>query len=177
MSKRRNRRRFLRTCAAAGTAGALTGCVGRVDIFGGGDENEGEGSDGDGNEGENDEENGGDERIDDWEYFPEEDSGGFSAGIPSLGTGYMLDDAAEAESADTIGLAAGGAADVGTFRRNVREGYLPIPESMAYEGLFHEYYFDTGGVDGGTCDSLFCPTYTPAVSPDPFSGDEEGICR
>ncbi|MFC7231914.1 VWA domain-containing protein [Saliphagus sp. GCM10025308] len=42
---------------------------------------------------------------------------------------------------------------------------------MAYEGLFHDYYFDTGG--DGSCDSLFCPTHSAAVSPDPLSGEAE----
>jgi len=41
----------------------------------------------------------------------------------------------------------------------------PQPESLAYEGLFYNYYFDTGG--DGSCDSLFCPSYSPAVTADP----------
>lgn len=83
----------------------------------------------------------------------------------------MALESAPADADESIGLAAGGAADVGTFRRNVHEGYLPIPESMAYEGLFGEYYFDVGG--DGTCGSLFCPTYTPAASPDPLSCEDQ----
>ena len=106
----------------------------------------------------------GDGRIDDWQYSPED-------GDSWIGHTLQFEDSAPAATDESIGLAAGGAADVGTFRRNVYEGYLPIPQSMAYEGLFHEYYFDTGG--DGSCDSLFCPTYTPAVSPDPFSGEPE----
>ena len=98
------------------------------------------------------------ERIDDWQYNPSDDDRPMAV---------SLDDADD----ESIGLAAGGAADVGTFRRNVAEGYLPIPESMAYEGLFHDYYFDTGG--DGACESLFCPTYTPAVSADPLSGETD----
>lgn len=108
-------------------------------------------------------------KIDDWQYEPDDEDGSWSA-VAFGGT----DDAVATEAtadADSIGLAAGGAADVSTFRRNVQEGYLPIPESIAYEGLFHEYYFDTGG--DGSCDSLFCPTYTPAVTPDPLSGETE----
>ncbi|RKD98025.1 vWA domain-containing protein [Halopiger aswanensis] len=112
------------------------------------------------------------ERVDDWQYSPdrEDDDGLWSFGGSDDAAGG--NGAEMATSADeSIGLAAGGAADVGTFRRNVADGYLPLPESMATEGLFHEYYFDTGG--DGTCESLFCPTYTPAVTPDPLSGDPE----
>ncbi len=101
---------------------------------------------------------GSNERIDDWQYDPPEDD---------RIMGVTVDDVDD----ESIGLAAGGAADVGTFRRNVAEGYLPIPESMAYEGLFHDYYFDTG--DDGSCESLFCPTYTPAIAADPLSGESD----
>ncbi|WP_290817625.1 VWA domain-containing protein [Halovivax sp.] len=122
-----------------------------------------------------------DELVDDWQYEPDGDDGGsFAPPVQFGGTDGAVDEdvadvaddaAMAAESDEAIGLAAGGAADVSTFRRNVAEGYLPIPETIAYEGLFHEYYFDTGG--DGSCDSLFCPTYTPATSPDPLSGDRE----
>lgn len=97
-----------------------------------------------------------DEKINDWQYDPPDEEDRLFAGADDM------------EGAN-IGLSVGGAADVGTFRRNVAEGYLPIPESMAYEGLFYDYYFDTGG--DGSCESLFCPTYTPAITDDPFSGE------
>lgn len=152
----------MKACGAAGVTVSVAGCLDRV--------RQGP-SDGSGDDGRGD-----DELVDDWVYFSEEDGGG-SWSLPSSFVGqYALEsdvaESAPTDSADSIGLAAGGAADVGAFRRNVREGYLPIPESVAYEGLFHEYYFDTGGVDGETCTSLFCPTYTPALSNDPLSGDE-----
>ncbi|MFC7233323.1 VWA domain-containing protein [Saliphagus sp. GCM10025308] len=102
--------------------------------------------------------------IDDWQYDPSDSGGNGNASANGAS-------AVTTEADDSIGLAAGGAADVETFRRNVSEGYLPVPESMAYEGLFHDYYFDTGG--DGSCDSLFCPTHSAAVSPDPLSGEAE----
>ena len=118
------------------------------------------------------------EKIDDWEYDPPSRDDGGGGWLPSFGSGGDAAVAQEsaapsggADGGDSIGLAAGGAADIGTFRRNVYEGYLPIPESMAYEGLFHDYYFDTGG--DGSCLSLFCPTYTPAVTDDPLSDERE----
>ncbi|MFW6435631.1 MAG: vWA domain-containing protein, partial [Halovenus sp.] len=149
-----DRRRYLGLCAA-GSSLALAGCLSGVDIG----------------------PKSAPEKIDDWQYDPDESglvpsgsstsNGSFSSGNRDVAV--SADDAME--SGDSIGLAAGGAADVGTFRRNVYEGYLPIPETMAYEGLFHDYYFDTGG--DGNCPSLFCPTYTPAVTDDPLSGETE----
>lgn len=38
---------------------------------------------------------------------------------------------------------AGGAQDVGSFRENIRQGYLPLPTDMTFEGLISQYYFDT----------------------------------
>ena len=140
-----DRRRLLRVCAGVGAL-ALAGCT--QPALPGTAESEGD-------------------KIDDWQYDPEEENGGNGSPLRFGGA----DGAMEADADDSIGLAAGGAADVSTFRRNVREGYLPTPASIAYEGLFHEYYFDTGG--DGSCASLFCPTHTPAVSPDPFSDERE----
>ena len=71
----------------------------------------------------------------------------------------------------SLGLSVGGAADIGNFRKNVANGYLPLHTDITYEGLFDEYYFDTGSRTG--CDALFCPSYSYAVSADPFSGDRE----
>ncbi|MFC6721434.1 VWA domain-containing protein [Halobacteriaceae archaeon SHR40] len=152
-----DRRRYLELCAA-GSSLALAGCLSNVDL---------------GDSGGTEEDD--PEKIDDWQYDPDESSlvpntshsPNMSSG--SRSTTASADDAME--SGDSIGLAAGGAADVGTFRRNVHEGYLPIPETMATEGLFHDYYFDTGG--DGSCTSLFCPTYTPAVTEDPLSDETE----
>jgi len=149
-----DRRRYLELCAA-GSSLALAGCLSGVNLGPiGGRKSESE-------------------KIDDWQYDPDE-----SSLVPSInhsanmsgGSRSVTTDAAM-ESTESIGLAVGGAADVDTFRRNVHEGYLPIPETMAYEGLFHDYYFDTGG--DGSCTSLFCPTYTPAVTEDPLSGEHE----
>ncbi|MHB8084975.1 MAG: vWA domain-containing protein [Dehalococcoidia bacterium] len=71
----------------------------------------------------------------------------------------------------TIGLAVGGAKDVNNFRENIRANYLPLPTDITYEGLFYDYYFDTG--NDTPCNKLYCPSYSCAVSPDPFSGKPE----
>lgn len=103
--------------------------------------------------------------------------GGFASGGGDSGDGggdgAVADPDPEfaAESSDSVGLAAGGGKDVSVFRRNVREGYLPQPAALPYEGLFYDYFFDTG--DTGSCTDLFCPTYSTAVTDDPLSGDSE----
>jgi Ca-activated chloride channel family protein len=108
------------------------------------------------------------ERIDDWQYTPPSERTAGPGGSAATSTPVATAMAAQ----DSIGLAAGGANDVATFRRNVEEGYLPIPESLSYEGLFYNYYFDTG--DPGPLDGeTFLPTYSPAVTADPLSGETE----
>ncbi|MBM4446294.1 MAG: VWA domain-containing protein [Chloroflexi bacterium] len=72
---------------------------------------------------------------------------------------------------DTIGLAVGGAKGIDNFRANIKNGYLPLPTDMTYEGLFYEYYFDTGQTK--SCNKLFCPSYSYAVTRDPFSNKTE----
>lgn len=69
-----------------------------------------------------------------------------------------------------LGYAAGGAQDVDNFRDNVEEGYLPIRSDVTYEGLFFDYYFETGETD---CEELFCPAYSRAVTTDPLSNETE----
>jgi Ca-activated chloride channel homolog len=71
----------------------------------------------------------------------------------------------------TIGLAAGGAKDIANFRENIRNGYLPLPTDVTYEGLFYEYYFDTGPSEPST--KLFSPSYSFAVTRDPLSRQSE----
>jgi len=72
---------------------------------------------------------------------------------------------------DQVGLAAGGAKDINNFRDNLDQGYLPLVSDVTVEGLFYDYYFDTG--DPGPSRKLFSPAYSQAVSRDPFSGETE----
>ncbi len=67
----------------------------------------------------------------------------------------------------SIGFSAGGAKDISNFRENILQDYLPLPSDVTYEGLFYDYYFDTG--KALECRKLFCPSYSYAVSKDPFS--------
>ncbi len=70
-----------------------------------------------------------------------------------------------------IGFSTGGAKDINNFRENIEQGYLPLPTDITYEGLFYDYYFDTG--QGKACRKLFCPSYSYALSKDPFSGEPQ----
>jgi hypothetical protein len=65
-------------------------------------------------------------------------------------------------SGNTIGLSTGGAKDIINFRENIENNYLPLPTDVTYEGLFYDYYFDTG--ISRPCDKLFCPSYASAVT-------------
>jgi Ca-activated chloride channel homolog len=71
----------------------------------------------------------------------------------------------------TIGLATGGAKDTNNFRENIRNNYLPLPTDMTYEGLFYDYYFDTGIQE--PTNKLFSPSYSQAVTRDPLSQQTE----
>jgi len=70
-----------------------------------------------------------------------------------------------------IGYSVGGAKDIVNFRRNIENGYLPLPTDITYEGLYYEYFFDTGEKE--VCRELFCPSYSTAVSRDPVSGKDD----
>ncbi|MFZ3147562.1 MAG: VWA domain-containing protein [Methanothrix sp.] len=72
-----------------------------------------------------------------------------------------------ASPSPSIGFSAGGAKDVNSFRENIKQDYLPLPSDVTYEGLFYDYYFDTGAAK--ECRKLFCPSYSYAVSKDPIS--------
>ena len=117
--------------------------------------------------------------VDDWAYAgpePMMEDGSAYKGRPK-GTAPPMSGGAIAPSvmaapmamqSEALGFSAGGAKDVGNFRENIEAGYLPLPTDLTYEGLFYDYYFDTAQEE--PCRALFCPSYSPAVSPDPFSG-------
>jgi Ca-activated chloride channel homolog len=72
---------------------------------------------------------------------------------------------------DTIGLAVGGAKDINSFRANIQNNYLPLPTDVTTEGLFYDYYFDTGLLEPSA--KLFSPSYSYAVTRDPLSQQNE----
>ncbi len=75
-------------------------------------------------------------------------------------------------SGKSIGFAVGGAQDINNFRENIENEFLPLHTDITYEGLFYDYYFDTGSVTQ-ECEKLFCPSYSYAISKDPFSNNDE----
>lgn len=107
--------------------------------------------------------------IDDWQYDyePEYSEDSFSFGLNSSSRALMN----STPASDSMGLAVGGAKDVNNFRENIESGYLPLPTDISYEGIFYDYYFDTGRTE--ECNELFCPSYSSAVSLDPISEDTE----
>jgi len=108
--------------------------------------------------------------VDDWQFDNQEeyeDALNASFGLGSVSSGLMN----AAPASDSIGLATGGAKDINNFRENIKHGYLPLPTDITYEGLFYDYYFDTGITQ--ECTKLFCPSYSSAVSLDPISEEKE----
>lgn len=69
----------------------------------------------------------------------------------------------------SIGFSTGGAKDIGNFRENIEMGFLPLPTDVTFEGLAYGYYFQTEWTEN--CRKLFCPSYSYAISRDPFSGE------
>ncbi len=116
------------------------------------------------------------EKVDDWEY--ERSSGGVgksrsrAAGqaAPARAISGTRGVVGSAESKD-LGFAVGGAKDVNNMRDNVKVGYLPLPSDITCEGLFYDYYFDTGQQEEP--EHLFEPSYAMAISPDPISREKE----
>jgi Ca-activated chloride channel family protein len=115
-------------------------------------------------------------KVDDWVSAPTEEHDAQGATVRGTITGKATSAAAPqtasmSASSESIGLAAGGAKDVNNFRENIRNGYLPLPTDVTYEGLFYDYCFDTGQAE--ECRQLFCPSYSAAITNDPFSGETE----
>ncbi len=114
-------------------------------------------------------------KTDDWLYNPSDVKndlfsygiGGKSAPMMATQQGASMKTAAEAN----IGFSTGGAKDVNNFRENIKNGYLPLATDITYEGLYYDYFFDTGRKE--SCKELFCPSYSYAVSRDPYSKNNE----
>ncbi|KAL4435599.1 hypothetical protein ABPG77_002562 [Micractinium sp. CCAP 211/92] len=75
-----------------------------------------------------------------------------------------------AAAACAIGFKTGGAQDAANFRENIKQGHLPAPSDVTYEGLIKDYMFDTSPDTGPAepCTELFCPAYSLALAPDPL---------
>ncbi|MFC2032628.1 VWA domain-containing protein [Chloroflexota bacterium] len=117
-------------------------------------------------------------RVDDWNIRPgsqPENGGSFLPSVSAPSKNPLIASAPAPalprSGSENIGLATGGAKDINNFRENIRNDYLPLSMDVTYEGLFYDYYFDTGQAD--KCLQLFCPSYSYAITRDPFSGEAE----
>jgi Ca-activated chloride channel family protein len=111
------------------------------------------------------------QKVDDWQYSPAAQDRDYGRGGGMMKTASMPMALEAAPSGANLGFAVGGAKDVNNFRENIKSGFLPIPTDITYEGLFYNYFFDTGKKE--ECTKLFCPSYSTAVSKDPLSGKPE----
>ena len=75
------------------------------------------------------------------------------------------------KNVSNIGFSTGGAKDTNNFRENIKNGYFPISTDITYNGLFYDYYFDTGKKTQS--EHLFSPSYSCANSKDPISSKNE----
>ncbi len=91
--------------------------------------------------------------------------------IATAGHKLMFDEATRDLESDGYGFSVGGAKDVDSFRRNVEAGFLPLPTDISVEGIYYDYYFDTG--DTYRSDDLFYPSYCAAATCDPFTKKPE----
>lgn len=128
--------------------------------------------------------------IDDWKYKADTSNtnsikSSITSGLlnstgsynPSINTNIAADAVSESFSDSTLGLSTGGAKNINNFRENIKNGYFPISTDITYNGLYYDYYFDTGKSEGigKTVKSteLFSPSYSTAISKDPISGQLE----
>ncbi len=115
-------------------------------------------------------------KVDDWEYGSNKRSklsSMFDASSISSGGTTVYESASSKSSEDSyLGYTVGGASNIENFRKNIKNNYLPLTTDITYNGLYSEYYFDTARSNGKS-DEMFYPTYSTAVSTDPFSGKRE----
>jgi Ca-activated chloride channel family protein len=105
-----------------------------------------------------------------WPFGGDDSLGGPSPVSPSPSTSSSIYSSSSRYD-DNLGFSTGGAKNIVNFRENIDNGYLPLPTDVTCEGLFYDYYFDTGMSQ--PCDELFCPSYSTAVTRDPISHQTE----
>jgi len=103
--------------------------------------------------------------ADDWAY----DGNSIGDSMGPIGT-YNKMVSSYAPMAESIGFSVGGAKDIANFRENIELGFMPLETDITFEGLFYDYYFDTGNQE---CEKLFCPSYTYSISTNPLTKENE----
>ncbi len=92
------------------------------------------------------------------------------AAAPAMPSSMAMN-AYESAADASLGFSVGGAKDIGNFRENIKNGFMPIDSDITYEGLFYDYSFDTG--QRQVCNELFCPSYARALVRNPVTNQEE----
>lgn len=120
-------------------------------------------------------------KIDDWEYSYKNSNEEYitsksSGGAFSVQSGSSSSPTADSamtysNSESTVGLSVGGSKNIENFRENIKNGYFPISTDITYNGLFYDYYFETGKAKESS--ELFSPSYSMAISKDPISAEKE----
>lgn len=122
-------------------------------------------------------------KIDDWKYSNKESNKEYvtksndSAGVFSVPQGQSSALSSKSttsfssKSESTVGLSVGGSKNIDNFRENIKNGYFPISTDITYNGLFYDYYFETGKQKES--EDLFSPSYSMAISKDPISSKDE----
>lgn len=112
--------------------------------------------------------------FDDWEYTPDKYDR-IEGSAKSINSGsFVSTDAAANLNEANIGFSVGGAKNINNFRENIKNNYLPISTDITYNGLFYDYYFNTGNNNNEIkSNEMFYPTYSKAISKDPISGQQE----
>lgn len=118
--------------------------------------------------------------TDGWVYKPNSEKpskvgilSGVLSSTATAGSKYSVaEDSATSASNSYLGYEVGGASNIENFRKNIKNGYLPISTDITYNGIYSEYYFDTGSRNVNESD-MFYPSYSCAVSTNPFSKEQE----
>lgn len=109
--------------------------------------------------------------VDDWQFA----SASQGDSVVYNGTVYEAATAGVSNKSavdNTLGFSTGGAKNIENFRENIKNGYFPISTDITYNGLFYDYYFNTGDAKNAS-NELFSPAYSTAISIDPVSGKPE----
>ena len=122
------------------------------------------------------------EKKDDWVYEKDNKNGlgsylnmsggkNVSSGLSSFTSMSESSMSVNSNSDASLGFSVGGSKNISNFRENIKNGYFPISTDITYNGLFYDYYFDTG--KSKQSNELFSPSYSMAISKDPISKKDE----
>lgn len=102
----------------------------------------------------------------------------FSMGTALLDSSSSMTQSVSTSSAGNasesyLGFSVGGAKNSTSYRENIKNNYFPLETDITYEGIYSDYYFDTGKTNSSNDGEMFYPSYSKAISKDPISGEEE----